>query len=300
VPPQAPVVERAARELARILATTWSEIVAESERAVRAGASTERLDELRRSVEQQLARLEGQTRTWLRRRFPAVYRAGAEAAAADVGVTFSWTVVHTAALNELAADLYEDVLKSTRYVRRDVKRFIREAARQATRRALLGRTAQQEGRRLARFLSERGLHAVRYRNGARVGLDDYGDMLVRTKSALAYNEGTLNVGREHGVVYYEVFDGPGCGWSTHNDGQQALGMIVTEDEARAFPISHPRCRRAFGARPDLVTPEAARAAQGGQTTKRQTQAQLRQDEARRAAQRRRRQRRQRRERRART
>ncbi|MFJ3248478.1 hypothetical protein [Streptomyces sp. NPDC086782] len=74
------------------------------------------------------------------------------------------------------------------------------------------------------------------------------------KSAVAYNAGTLNRCRELGVRFMEVFDGSGCGWTSHSDIDKANGTIRTVEEAAGWPISHPRCLRAFGPRPDLTDP----------------------------------------------
>lgn len=285
--PQAPIARRVAEEMAELFGRAWTDIVAETERAIASGRPLRRarLTEMRHAIEARLGALEGQAADWLRTRFPLAYQAGAQAAATEVGIAFSWSQIHVAAVQQLASDTYLDVLKATRYVRRDVKRLVREATRRfAALPITTDRTAVQAGRLMRNFLAENGLAAVRYANGARHGLGEYGEMVVRTKTAVAYNEGTLNLGQEAGVLYYEVFDGPNCGWSFHEDPTLALGLIVTEDDARSFPISHPNCRRSFGARPDLRTPAGARAAQGGQVTSRQTEAQREQDAARRAVQ----------------
>jgi hypothetical protein len=72
------------------------------------------------------------------------------------------------------------------------------------------------------------------------------------KSAVAYNAGTLNWVREAGVRHVEVFDGFDCGWTTHRDVDKANRTVRTVEEAAEQPISHPRCQRAFGPRPDLT------------------------------------------------
>lgn len=70
-----------------------------------------------------------------------------------------------------------------------------------------------------------------------------------SSSAIA---GTLNRSREAGVRFMEVFEGPGCGWASHQDPDKATGTLCSIEEAAAWPISHPRCGRAFGPRPDEV------------------------------------------------
>lgn len=84
-------------------------------------------------------------------------------------------------------------------------------------------------------------------------------MLVRTKTAEAYNLGSLEAQESLGIDFWEVFDGAGCGWRFHKD-KQALGKIVTKEDAAKHPIAHPQCRRAFGARPDIKNAGEADAA----------------------------------------
>ncbi|MFF7358306.1 hypothetical protein ACFZA1_37620 [Streptomyces filipinensis] len=74
------------------------------------------------------------------------------------------------------------------------------------------------------------------------------------KSAVAYNAGTLNRARDAGMQYMEAFDGADCGWTSHQDTDKPNGMLRTVEDAAAWPISHPRCRRAFGPRPDVREP----------------------------------------------
>lgn len=276
-------------ELVALYRAAWERIVQEQEAIVADPAAFRRrarLTELRRNVERHLADLDVEARAWLQDRLPRIYALGAQAGAGAAGQAITtWTTVHTDALQVLAQDTYRDLLEATRFVRRDVKRFIREVARELNALKIIrGDTAVQAARDLARrIIRERGIAAITYRNGARHGLGEYAEMVVRTKTALAYNEGTLNGATEVGVRFFEVFDGPSCGWTFHEDVERANGKIVTEREARSWPIAHPNCRRSFGGRPDLTT---ARGATGSQTAA-QVADQRAADEARQAAQRRR-------------
>ena len=99
-----------------------------------------------------------------------------------------------------------------------------------------------------------------YKNGARVGLKQYGQMLARTKSAQAYNIGTLTQAEAGGVTWYEILDGPFCGLTSHNDTTLANGLLVGKQDALAWPISHPNCRRSFAPRPDIKNRSEARRA----------------------------------------
>ena len=213
-----------------------------------------RLTELAREVDRLVADLDRQATTWLARRYPLVYQAGGDQAATDSGIPFQWAQTHIDAVTELARDAHGDLLAATTFMRRDAKTLIRAASRAATRASVVeGDTARQAARDLARTLTERGVKAVRYSNGARVGIGDYAEMVVRTKTAQAFNAGTLNHLDAAGVQFVEVFDGPSCGWTSHDDSDLANGTIRTVDEARATPIAHPNCARSFGGRPDLAS-----------------------------------------------
>ncbi|MCX4459745.1 hypothetical protein OG585_44225 [Streptomyces sp. NBC_01340] len=133
------------------------------------------------------------------------------------------------------------------------------AAREAARRevALLAAgnmTAMQAAQNLAaRLTAEHKLTHVVYRNGARVPVRAWAEAATLAKSAVAYNAGTLNRTRQAGVTMVEVFDGLDCGWTAHQDTDKANRTVRTVEDAAGWPISHPRCRRAFGPRPDLTS-----------------------------------------------
>ena len=264
--PQPRQVTSTANELIRIYEQAWMRIVEEEKRILRApnrARRRARLLELRTRVEIEMLRLDVQTKTWLRDRFPTVYRAGARTGAMLADAEFNnWTTLHRGAVQRLAEDLFDDLLTATRFVRKDTKRFIREAAKIATEvKATTGQTAVQAGRQLEDVLRDRGITSVIYRNGARHGLAEYSGMVLRTKSALAYNAGTLNgASQQGGVKFFEIFDGPGCGLTGHGIGPEANGMVVSLDEARGNPIAHPNCQRGFGPRVEVTSRRAARRA----------------------------------------
>jgi hypothetical protein len=71
--------------------------------------------------------------------------------------------------------------------------------------------------------------------------------IALTETANAYNAASLAGYEDSGLVdAVEVFDGPECGWTEHDDPDLADGSTRTLDEANDYPISHPNCQRAFG------------------------------------------------------
>lgn len=84
-------------------------------------------------------------------------------------------------------------------------------------------------------------------------------LIALTETASTWNVSALASYKGLGVGFVEVFDGPSCGWTSHNDPDLATGSIRSVAAANAQPLSHPRCQRAFGA---AVTAKGPRAAAG--------------------------------------
>ncbi len=71
--------------------------------------------------------------------------------------------------------------------------------------------------------------------------------IALTETATAYNLTSSAGYRESGLIdEVDVFDGPECGWTEHDDPDPADGSRRTLDEADAYPVAHPNCQRAFG------------------------------------------------------
>ena len=72
-------------------------------------------------------------------------------------------------------------------------------------------------------------------------------LIALTETGNAFNRSSMVGYAGAGVELVEVFDGPDCGWSQHNDPELAHGSIRKLADASKRPLSHPRCQRAFGA-----------------------------------------------------
>jgi hypothetical protein len=196
---------------------------------------------------------------YVRNDLPRIYESGALRS----GGTFAWTQAHTSALISLSSDTYGDFLRRSQEFGQTATRFANRVRRIAQttlpQMAAGNQTARGAAREFAKQMENEGLRFVTYANGRQVGAGVYAEMAARTKGAVAYNYGTINQATGNGHGWMEVFDGNGCGWTFHDDTEQADGKIVTSDEALAYPISHPNCRRSFGARPDITSKEDAAA-----------------------------------------
>lgn len=202
-----------------------------------------RLRALLALVGEQMDALEEASRSWLSDDLRFVYSAGGESAAAAVGSDFAWTQLHVEAIQALAGRTWTDVLAATRFVRRDTKAIIRRLAADAAARTVLGEvTASRSGADLARLVQRAtGATTLRYSDGSRHGIRDWGDMNARTTSAQAFNSGTVTQAREDRFDWMEVFDGADCGWVSHDDTDLANGTVRSLAECEAHSLSHPRC-----------------------------------------------------------
>ena len=218
----------------------------------RLGILAERLTELRDAALSMVDALNQSTAAWLGEpNLGLIYSAGAAKVPG-----FVWSGAHQAAVDIIAQDLMGQVLAKTAYVEQSAKEW---AARESRR--ILGykttqgvpadTAARQFIRRLRAEFTARGMVGVRYRNGARHSFMEYGEMLIRTHSARAYNIGTLNAGRQARVQYFELLDGALCGLAGHNLPPLANGLIVDLRTALDWPLAHPNCRRSINPRPDL-------------------------------------------------
>ncbi|MEM7096186.1 MAG: hypothetical protein AAF567_24485 [Actinomycetota bacterium] len=209
-------------------------------------------------ISRQIRGLEDTAGRWVADQVPKVYELGANAT--ELGFTF--TQFHRQAVQVLQDDMYDDVLAATRFMSTDSKRWIRDASRilaaeghveGVAPRDLARRFARMSPRAIDRAGLPMPITAARYSDGSMRTIDDYADMLFRTKTAAAHNAGTINRSRELGIDRFEIRDGPGCKLRGHGEPgpDDAHGKAVDAETAAAYPLSHPNCRRVFLARPDL-------------------------------------------------
>lgn len=287
MPTQQPKAAIAAIEdpLLQAYAKSWAEILDMQEQIAAnplEWRKRKRLIEMQRVIEDKMAELDAATREWASSQLVRPYAMGAAAGAAELAQPAAavWNLLPQEAISRIASDMLGDLLKSTRFVRRTTKTLIRAIARDEILGKLIqGRTAVQAGQRVRKILEQRGIHAITYSDGSRHGLQEYSQMLVRTKTAEAYNLGSLEAQEVLGIEFWECFDGPGCGLTSHQDPVKALGKVFDKETAVTYPVSHPNCRRSWGARPDVKTTAHAKIVSSSVTIQ-QTADQIQADRAR--------------------
>ena len=207
----------------------------------------DRLGEMRASIDRELNSAMASYGSWSATDWHGIYGLGVQEAQKIVVGRFDWTQIHLGAVEAIAQETFEEVLAATEFVRDDTKRWIREMGRRTTAGTIIeGRTAEEAARDLARRGAKELDNAgdpepisLVYKNGAKHTLGDYTQMLIRTKTAVAYNMGTINFATSQGVTRFEVFDGQDCSWPVGHGAANANGRIVTAQQAASNPIAHP-------------------------------------------------------------
>lgn len=239
------------RTVERSLQRQWAAIVDDPSQ----GRARQRLDDLFASLDRSRLDVEVSANEWIRTTFPGIYGRGMATMRDHYSTSAAeWTQPHRDAVGLLAQDTFDSLLKPTAYEPEAIKATVRELARAATAETLLGAsTPDTAARDLRDRLAQQGIFGVTYADGKFMPGSSYADMVIRTRSAIAYNAGGINQARADGVEQLEISDGPECGLAFHDDDQLADGLIVDPDVAAQFPISHPNCVRDFLPRPDLST-----------------------------------------------
>lgn len=266
--PQLPDEVRALIEsLARDSQAAWNRIKADEARLLqewpdqRRPVRIQRLAEMDRNVTQITRGLNEVLIGTVPEATTMAYELGAWGAALKVDELPAFTAVDMNAASIIARDTMDDLLSATRYVQESTKDLIQQMAREQILAATYtGLTAEQAGIRLAADLQGHGIHSIVYANGAKVALPSYTDMVLRTKTAIAMQEGGFQQGERLGIEWYEIMDGPDCGLDSHDSRPIADGQIVTREVAERYPISHPNCVRVSSPRPDIFSPEEAEVA----------------------------------------
>lgn len=272
--PPLPVLdtEEATRLLVAGLRAAWDDLEEERLRVLldpkmlRKRAVDQWLKEFQAAIETFQADVRYHLERFVTLHLSATYMVGVQAA----GGAAVWTAMHQTAFVSLATDTYADFLRRSQEAEQtadDFARAVRAAAREEVpKTAAGGRTVLQAARRFEdRLVGQYDITHVTYSNGTRVPVDVYTQMAARTKSAVAYNSGSLNEYSAMGGQYVEVMDGFDCGWAFHADTDKANGTIRHIKDAAAHPISHPQCKRAFAPRPDITSMDAAAAAKPSTT-----------------------------------
>lgn len=184
--------------------------------------------------------------------------------ARSVDKTFQMLPGDTAKVQEITLDHYTKMRNARAAAGRDSERYISHVWEDTPRRRKMfnrrtnllnpnARNAEADAKNPMLSLTDRagtldkryGVRAAVGADGRKWSLEKYSKMQGEAIGARLRNEGAIRAAERMGAKALLVSDGPGCGWSFHDDPQGADGMVVSMEEARTYPIAHPYCRRRF-------------------------------------------------------
>ena len=228
--PQPAALDELERPLVRAYRSAWARVMAEQDALAadpKSAAKRSRLQSMAKKVYTIMEDLDDATGDWITATFPDAYALGVTQGGGLAEMI--WTEIHQEAVEEMAQSLFQDLLQATKGVRDTTKDLVRSIARdEALQSTIAGGTAQGAGRAMEKRLAEKGISALTYKDGSVHSLTEYSEMSMRTKTAEAFNRGTLNAHKD--VEFYEVFDGPECGLYGHDKGPVASGLILPRSE----------------------------------------------------------------------
>ncbi len=219
-----------------------------------------RLNAMKREVNRTFDSLERSTTLWANDEIGRAYTQGFFSSAIQMDVGYDFSLPHREAINVLVNDTFTDVGNGLKQARQSFidkintqnaterlstsqKVLIRTKGKSlVTQQLLTGLTDVGDTAKLLRDeLWAEGITIID-RSGRKWGMESYTRMLVRTKSAMAYNAGSLGKYKDEGVDRVLVFDG------VDDDSicSAANGEVWSIKYAEKHVIAHPNCRRAFG------------------------------------------------------
>jgi hypothetical protein len=204
------------------------------------GVSAAEIERLEREIQLTLKGVESRSDQWVRREMASLFGEGVTYASLALREKTFMSALTRSALAQLQQDTFLDLARATQFIGADVKRSISEVASRFIQLQIeegLGISVAK--RQMREELRDLGVRFTD-RSGKRWRLDRYSEMVVRTKSAQAFNTGTVMRARELGVGRFRVLDG-----TRDRVCQEANGKIWTAQWALENPVGHPNCTRAF-------------------------------------------------------
>lgn len=209
-------------------------------------------------IEQHLDAATGATKDFYEQQLPTIYMAGA-ADAVQAGLGFDPSMVTAETVERLASTGWDDLLAATTHVEAATKQALRRITRNEVGMSVLagepGVAASRSAESAARDVDQ--ILTVTYSNGAVHSVADYVDTATRTTTIGIFNAGGFDLARGNDVAWMEVFDGPDCGWTEHDDPDLADGTVRHIDDCEENDSAHPRCARSFAPRPDITNAQEA-------------------------------------------
>lgn len=202
---------------------------------------------LLRRLDRVFRRRETVMNDWVDDRLERLFAAGAISSSEALSTRYRASALLRRALEAIKAATFEEVAGSTTFMSADARRYIRQIAKLQTELHVgRGLSIPESAKIIRARMRGGGIRAFIDASGRAWRLETYSEMLIRTRSAEAYNRASILRARELGVEVFEVFDGV----EDDDACREANGMIVSAEWAAENELEHPNCRRAFGPLPD--------------------------------------------------
>jgi len=228
------------------------------------GGSSSRLQTVNYQISKELAGLEAEARNYYAYTLPKIYLEGMKVGLGNTA--YRLTEADMNVIKEIQRRGLQDLADAQARTISDTRRFLTMVRQGKDPEVSPGKSrsnqlyilsgTKAEGADAESILKNHGIKGVRYADGKKYTLGDYGSMSVRSNANSTYNLGILGGARAAKIEVVEVQDGPECGWTRHDDHEHADGTIRTIDAAMEFPTAHPNCKRTFLPRPDLKKEDA--------------------------------------------
>lgn len=166
-------------------------------------------------VQTELNNLDSTTKIWIEKNVPNEYRVGAAQALKDlkkIGLPvedFTFSMLHQDAVKLIADDMYSHFAEALKTVRRDVERTFtmvekQELMNQIGQGITTGATRKEVVSQVKTVLDKQGVSALIDKGGKRWQLDNYAEMLTRTKMAETQRLGAEYTMMENGHDLVQV------------------------------------------------------------------------------------------------
>lgn len=160
------------------------------------------------------------------------------------------------ALTAISEEATRGLVASGTFASHDTRRFLgdigdkQKRVDDRSRPGFIGRKEIGSKQTTVQFAKQNMVKGKIYADGQRHNLASYSELVMRAAAQRAHNVAVANAS---GAQWFDIIDGPDCGWSSHDDRERADGSLRSLEEVLAYPIAHPNCQRRIEPRYDLGT-----------------------------------------------
>ncbi len=257
--------EAQAERLIRFYEQAEREILDRLNRALLKGNQTEYLAAMKKNVEQIIEQLRAGSRTWCTEAIPRVYVQGATMAdrmitqgGFELKTGAGFGAIHQQAAQVLAENAYESLDNVAQFIGRRTEGIYRDLALENIRGVVVGYdTWKQAARNFREQLAERGVTGFKDAAGREWNMRSYSEMVARTTTMEAHNQGTVNRLAENDFDLVVISQHIGACKLCIPWENKVLSIsgktpgYPTLNEAKTAGLFHPNCAHAMGLYVDL-------------------------------------------------